>query len=306
MTKEKNEWLYRFYFKLAIDQKLNNDKLKKLIDDFISKTSQNLEAKGYFNLKFINRYQKSLKFSFECNSNSNSIFYDTEILLETILVEKDYHYTFFDMINLSLHTDKSKFVNSQYIYFKTLSDINKDLIRICNYQHTTIFENAIILVNIVNDLFQIIPLSAHDKYGLKIIEDEAILLFDEINIKDKIKSLVDDNYDALIDLKYMRNKNQHMMHEIKNNSAMGGSDLPEFEFQILDNHITIKVNNLIKIVHELNIIFNDITKHLKEIYSTYKYQSLYLENLISIDFLNYNKVYDSNDLQYFSLTFKEI
>ena len=124
-------------------------------------------------------------------------------------------------------------------------------------------------------------------------------------LKDDYNSLLSENYDFIDKSRKIRNKCEHKMHTVRDIGAMSNGDLfSKYEIEILHNndeheYITISYNEFVKLLKGLNLMFSKLQKEVilfarKE----NKEEYVYFTRLTRFDFLDFNKIMDSNIIQY--------
>ena len=199
-------------------------------------------------------------------------------------------------------------------YFETLHIMNQKLIILCGDVFHHNFESRKILLDIIQDIPRVLPYSYDKKRnvlhyknqdGLLEFKDELVYLEQDYN------TILENNYDFLEKIRQIRNKYEHKMHAAKN-MTYGSGPLVMFEYEFLienspNNEITLTIESkeFIKLFKELNVLFSKMQKEvmlhnyksedseIKDLY--YKYY----KRMCRFDFSNFNKLYDSDQLQLF-------
>lgn len=192
-------------------------------------------------------------------------------------------------------------------YFATLYEMNQKFILLCG---TDIMYSSSekLIFDIIQNIPRIIPfhydkrtskLALCEKNGLLEFEQEVCFLKDDYNL------LLRENYDFIDKSRKIRNKCEHKMHTVRDIAAISNGDLfSEYEIEILHNdeeqeYITISYNEFVKLLKGLNLMYSKLQKEVilfarKE----KKEEYVYFTRLTRFDFLDFNKIIDSNIIQY--------
>lgn len=191
-------------------------------------------------------------------------------------------------------------------YFETLYEMNQKFILLCGTDITNSSCEKLIF-DIIQNIPRIIPFH-YDKRTSKLAlcEKNGLLEFEqEVSfLKDDYSSLLKENYDFIDKSRKIRNKCEHKMHTVRDIGAISNGDLfSQYEIEILhdDEHeyITISYNEFVKLLKGLNFMYSKLQKEVilfarKE----KKEEYMYFTRLTRFNFLDFNKIIDSNIIQY--------
>lgn len=189
------------------------------------------------------------------------------------------------------------FFNDIKLYIKTLVKINQESIILAGTNSYYEQEEYEMLISSLSDLFRLIPVFRDKKSGKLVINKKDGLidysfLFPEI-VND-YEVIINKNEFFLHNAYMIRNKYQHKMHYAVHKGSMSGSDtLYVADFEIDQKKINISIESLIKVVKDLNILFN---KFVNYIYlNGPKEFNHYINRLVRIDFLSFNQILNKKD-----------
>lgn len=188
-------------------------------------------------------------------------------------------------------------------YFETLYDVNIKLIKLCGIETFASYENNEWLVfDIIQDIFRLVPCVFDKKHSKLILDTKSGLLEFESDfkfIKDDFQFILD-NYNPLLNsLRQVRNKYEHKMHSAKIVAQGSSSDgFFDFEFDVEKNKFTLYAHSLIDLITKLNCTYSKIQK---EVYyfanNNNKLHYLYYQRLIRVNFNDFTKIYQDDNLQ---------
>lgn len=196
--------------------------------------------------------------------------------------------------------------NSLSGYIETLYYLNQKLIMLCGINISNEYDCAQKqVIEIIQDIPRLIPYIFNRKSKkLELTGENGLLEYkNEIIYLEKIYvDILSDNYTFLNDVRKIRNKYEHKMHDIRRKfSGSGTTTYFEFGFLVSGKYITITAIDLIKLIKELNKLFSllvdDIKKSASEIYKENVYDFPYYRRLLSFNFLDFNKIYDDELLR---------
>lgn len=129
-----------------------------------------------------------------------------------------------------------KIANALFGYFETLYYINQKLIKLCGVDVTNCFETSEYeILDIIQNIPRIIPYCwNYEKKQLEYKKSNGLLEFsDNISyLKSEYDEILSNNYNFLNDIRLIRNKYQHKMHDINHKSSGSGSmNLFDFSFR---------------------------------------------------------------------------
>ncbi len=187
-----------------------------------------------------------------------------------------------------------------YKYLLLLYNTNQIAIKLSGYDtvgNTFVIEN--LFIDISQNICKLIPYYMNRKDRKIHLSDktEGIFCFnnDLLYLKDDYKKLFDKNYDTLFNIKTIRSKSEHDMHKIKFRSCYSGTmSLPEIRFNINEEFLNTKTEDIIKIIICLNILFDKIRNDLINIaFQCHKEDADYIETFSNFSFLTFNDIFNS-------------
>ena len=197
-----------------------------------------------------------------------------------------------------------KIANAMSGYFETLYVLNQKLIKLCGaeifYYRYSKFEK--IILDIIQDIPRLIPYSYYnDKEGITLDNKNGLLEYKKQikYIENNYQNILDVNFETLNNIRKIRNKYEHKMHDVEYQSSQAGSmSLFYIEFKINNEPIEIYVGDLIKIVEELNILFSKIAQEIEIFaYENGLQEYTYYQRLCRFDFNDFNEIYESDLLK---------
>ena len=136
--------------------------------------------------------------------------------------------------------------------------------------------------------------SINNQDGLLEYKDEIPWLHDEY------KTILQNNIDFLEKVKKIRNKLEHRMHNVVPTGGCTGNGDFFVTFSVKGNEIRINDSELIGFAKEMNTLFSRLQKHIGEIANKEGvYEHVYCKRMFRYDFLNFNKIYESDLLYVF-------
>ena len=123
-------------------------------------------------------------------------------------------------------------------------------------------------------------------------------------LKDDYEQILQQHYCFLEKIKKIRNKLEHQLHGVRKIASMSGSlSLVCFTYLIEETDITIAAKEMISLVKELNIMFAKI-QHLADCFACENglNDHPYYWKLVRCNFLEFNKIYESNLIRTFGRT----
>lgn len=193
-----------------------------------------------------------------------------------------------------------KIANAMYGYLETLYTMNQKLLKLCGTSTIDNFENNLkIVLDIIQDIPRLVPYSYNNKKEILEYDNRNGLLEFKKDMKyllDEYKNIIKENEKFLNDVRIIRNKYEHKMHDVEHVSTGSGSlYLFEFSFKVGKADIRMKAGEFIKLVKALNILFSKIVYNI----STYAYTNkkddyLYYRRITRFNFTDFNDLYDSD------------
>ena len=189
-------------------------------------------------------------------------------------------------------------------YFETLYDLNKNLITFCGTHAFTDdrWEYHKYIQTVICAIPQLIPY-AYDKTSgcYKIIMRDGLLEFsDDLPfLKSGYESILQKHRDFLSDIKDIRNKIEHKMHGVKLVCTGGGSHLLfDLVYQIKEKQITLQSDQFIELIKDVNKLFFAIQESIQNYMNEQeKNEYRYYQRLMRFEFIDFNKIYESNLLR---------
>ncbi|KAA3384399.1 hypothetical protein [Akkermansia muciniphila] len=195
-----------------------------------------------------------------------------------------------------------KIANAMSGYIQTLYYMNKKLIKLCGL-------NAFIndmtgykeMLDISQDIPRVIPYYWNMKNEKLELNDSNGLLEFSVDIeflKSDYEYILCSNYEFLNKIRQIRNKHGHKMHDVKQQSVGDGS-LYLFDFTVKINEVEICVcaGEFISLLKQINLLFSKIVKEISLFGHDQRPDSLYYQWITHFDFLDFNKLYDSDLLR---------
>ena len=215
--------------------------------------------------------------------------------------------------------NKSDFwINSIKVYFDILYKLNMQYIKLIGTERID-FKNEFIYGEIVDSISKIIPISANEEKKKVSIrkknEHDGILDLLGNNydfVKKSLDKIVDNNNQALYNLKMLRNRIEHNPHRLMGSSGISTNGVFDINFGYLSKNKEYPINNysdieldnfrcnskdIVAIIIELNILFTDIQKELlKELekYDENYRKNDYFKECLDINYLEFNNLYKLN------------
>ena len=199
----------------------------------------------------------------------------------------------------------STIIEALFRYFEALYNLNKNLLTLCGtnaYDHIEKQEDYI--DKIVITIPRLIPCQVmRDSDEIKLIAKDGLMRFsnDIPFLSLDYENLLQNHKDILAKVKKIRNK---LEHEIDNarvkSSCSSPSSVFHVTYKIDEKSFTIHSEELIQMVKDLNALFSKIQKDVRIFASQNNKQTdKYLWRLTRYDFINFNKIYESDLLPVF-------
>lgn len=193
--------------------------------------------------------------------------------------------------------------NALYGYFETLYITNQRLIRVCGFDIMTKLESGTQeILRVIQDIPRLIPyeynlkeqeLRLKDKNGL--MEFAGNLLYLRLDYE----SILEKHYEFIDKIRNIRNKYEHRMHDIEwKGSTSGNPCLFGYTFRVGEAVVDISAGECIKLLKDLNVLFHKLAKDVERyMYAEGKQEYAYYKKLERFDFLDFNRVYESDLLR---------
>lgn len=196
----------------------------------------------------------------------------------------------------------TEIANALFGYFELLYDLNRNILKLCASgsiydmgQYTKISYDAIQAIP------RLVPYRQINK-KLELSDDEGVLCFSNNLpfLENNYRVLFNNNVSFLSTIKCLRNKLEHNMHSVKLIASNQGSfDLFSIEYSIknddeCDKTLVLSAASLIKLVKEINCIFSKIQFAISVfVEKNNREKYWYYRRLLSIDFCDFNELFDS-------------
>lgn len=194
-------------------------------------------------------------------------------------------------------------------YLETLYRMNKMLIRLCGIKIMTDEDLGDKLVlDLIQDIPRVIPYS--QKNGKLVCKNkDGLLEFAEElpEISNAYEQILQANYDFLDNVRLIRNKYEHKMHDVQYKASSSNADgIFEFDFNVAGKSLTVTAEEFISTVKMLNLLFAGIVDAaIKFACDEEKTEYPYYMTLCRHDFKDFNKVYESDLLKTVGRILKE-
>lgn len=193
--------------------------------------------------------------------------------------------------------------NSVGGYLETLYDVNVKLIKLCGMDIMSSYEkDERLVLDIIQDIFRLFPYR-FDKRNkiLKLDNNGGLLEFsDTFNfLENDFSDILKNNYEFLDSIRQIRNKYEHKMHEVKIVGEGDGTfSLFDFDFVVGEIHITLYARNFIAILTQLNAVYSKIQRDVSFFaQENDKTEYVYYRRLTRLDFNDFSKIYNDNNLR---------
>lgn len=115
-----------------------------------------------------------------------------------------------------------------------------------------------------------------------------------IDLRNSYKKILDDNVKCLKKIKKIRNKYEHILHNVRPQSCFKGNDSWfEYGFEVENIRYKIESKELIKLFKDLNILYDKLTSEVMKYVYDNNLNNVY-GFLSRINILGFNKLYESN------------
>ena len=193
-------------------------------------------------------------------------------------------------------------------YFETLYDLNRNLIKCFG---ADIIDDSIeygrLLRHIIEDIPKLIPY-IRDKSTQELIiaaKDGLLQFSDKLPyLADKYQSLLDKHREFLTNVKDVRNKLEHRMQDVIYLSS-GSSPFTMFDitYSVGEKEITLQAEEFTAFIKDLNLLYYQLQREVDSFICQNKIQGhAYYEGLLRFNFIDFNKIFDSDLLVIFGKT----
>jgi len=157
------------------------------------------------------------------------------------------------------------------------------------------------MISIIQNIPRLIPYSYDDK-------KKALYLFDETGkedglleykneldgIRDDFNKILNNNSNGLTNVKKIRIKCEHQIHNVKLISRTTGTKaFFIYEFKLKNKVYLIKSNELIELFKDLNILYNKLIKTTAKLFYNNELHYSSLNTMFNMDLLSFNRIYDN-------------
>ena len=193
-------------------------------------------------------------------------------------------------------------VGKLYRYFECLYIVNQKLIMLSSADAIRNREKATQLsISICSNIMRIIPCVTDKKTKkIKLDKKSGIIKFknDIDYLLDSFKKIISKHEKIIISIKAIRNKYEHSIHNLEYDSSYSGSgQYYTITFNTGKNKYEISSKQLINLVKDLNNIFSKIVKTISSLRDNPEANILFSEKLITFDYLEFNKIFESDLLK---------
>ncbi len=197
----------------------------------------------------------------------------------------------------------AKIANALGGYFETLYDANVKLIKLCGINLLDVYANDDRLVlSVIQDIYRLFPYKNLKGKPILIL-DKTCGLFEFTDVLDYLEDdfsrILKDNYEFLDNIRQIRNKYQHRMHDVKIVGKGSGTwILFDFVFEVDGKEICLYAGNFIKLLSDLNSVYAKTQRDV-EIYAEEngKTDHEYHKRLSRFDFNDFSKIYQDTNLR---------
>ena len=197
----------------------------------------------------------------------------------------------------------TKIANALGGYFETLYDANVKLIKLCGIILSDVFANDDRLAfSVIQDVYRLFPYkNPKGKQNLILDKTSGLLEFTEVldYLEDDFSRILKDNYDFLYNIKEIRNKYEHKMHQVKIVGKGSGSwVLFDFVFEVDGKEICLYAGGFIKLLSDLNSVYAKMQRDVDNFaYQNGKTDYAYYKRLTRFDFNDFSKIYQDINLR---------
>ena len=193
--------------------------------------------------------------------------------------------------------------NSLSGYIETLYIMNQKLIKLCGVDVIDKYEYSHKeIMDIIQDIPRLIPYQYNkEKKILELTDKNGLLEYkSHITYLEEIYvGILKVNYDFLDDIRIIRNKYEHKMHDIKRKSSgIGTTSYFDFTFEVSGKEITLEARDFIHLIKKLNSLFSLIVSDIeKYAFENGKRDRPYYIRLSRFDFEYFYTIYDNELLR---------
>lgn len=201
--------------------------------------------------------------------------------------------------------------NSLFGYFKTLYKLNQKPIKLCGTDVIEKYEYSHkAILDIIQDIPRLIPYFYNKKTSnIELANNNGLLEYsDKLKyLYDDYQKVLDNNYDFINNIRLIRNKHEHKMHDVKRRSSGSGTTtFFDFDFEVNEEIISIEAFEFIKLFKMLNDMFSKLVEDVKVFASNNDKESYaYYKRITRFNFSDFNKIYDSDLLRVYGRLLQE-
>lgn len=197
--------------------------------------------------------------------------------------------------------------NSLFGYFKTLYNVNIMLIKLYGSDpYVNCSSDEYDILDLIRELPRIIPYEFSSKTQCLELQNRNGLLEFAPNIPylyTDYKSILDNCHDFLDTVRLVRNKYEHIMHNVEYRSSCGNSASFSYHFCIEGKSKIISSEDLTNLVKMLNCLFNKMQKDVIDwAINNNATNYPYYNKLLRFQFNDFNTLYESHLLNVFGKT----
>ena len=174
---------------------------------------------------------------------------------------------------------------------------NQQLIKIFGIDSMNAFNTGSIeILNIIQDVPRLIPYTYNkktEKYELS--PKDGLLVYKSLKeLPFEYQKIFDKNKKCLIKIKKIRNKWEHILHNVNLQSCYtGNNSWFRYTFKVKGAKYTIESDELIALFKDLNILYDQLIKKMLEYSYKKKIEHPFYNHLHKVKLLDFNKLYDS-------------
>lgn len=194
----------------------------------------------------------------------------------------------------------SQIATSIIPYIENLYDTNRLFIKISGINYYNCDMGNGIFLKLIHNIAQLIPYKyKNENESITLENGNGLLDFknDISYIFDDYKDIIKVHCDLLNNIRIVRNKYEHRMHDISFEYNVGGGWNASFvyAYKIKNQDINIKSNQLIHLLKDLNELFSKLVLDIKKYSEENGKKDYKIYSRISrFNFLDFNTIYDSD------------
>lgn len=189
-------------------------------------------------------------------------------------------------------------INSIYKYVEVLYENNQRLIKIFGIDAIdAINDGTKEILDLIQDIPRLIPYSYdNEKDKLYLFNKDGLLEYkkDIQYIISEYKKILDNHKDCLIKVKQIRDKYEHILHNVRPCSCYtGNDDWFMYKFKVSKKEYKIESKELIMLFKDLNIFYDKLIKDILKYAYENEIDHPFYGHLSRIKLLGFNKIYES-------------